>query len=201
MIYPYPLYLTNINKYLAPQRLSPRAFWKENQHKWPILASIARDIMSIPATGAGVERLFNSARDICHYRRGSLKLKTIQDIMMFMCTTRFDLQESQRLILQEYLSSQEIAASIEASSTVTTSFEPISDTEEDMVEESQSLPTLQPSPNVILRRRQRSGSLSEGDEIQSSAKDGIDKEGEIPLPRSSGRVRKVSKRLNGYVVV
>ena len=157
--------------------------------------------MSIPATGAGVERLFNSARDICHYRRGSLKPKTIQDIMMFMCTTRFDLQENQRLILQEYLSSQEIAALIEASSTVTTSFEPISDTEEDVVEGSQSLPTLPPSPNVVLGRRQRSGSLSEGDEIQSSAEDSIDKEGEIPLPRSSGRVRKVSKRLNGYVLV
>ncbi|KAJ5931409.1 hypothetical protein N7516_005898 [Penicillium verrucosum] len=34
--------------------------------------------MSILATSAGVKRLFNSTRDICHYRRGSLSLETIQ---------------------------------------------------------------------------------------------------------------------------
>lgn len=50
-------------------------------------ASLARDIMSITATEAGMERLFNSARDIGHYRRGSSKPKPkmIQKIMLFMC--------------------------------------------------------------------------------------------------------------------
>jgi hypothetical protein len=47
---------------------SPRLFWKQNEHEYPVLARIARDILSIPVSGAGVERLFNSARDICHYR-------------------------------------------------------------------------------------------------------------------------------------
>lgn len=199
-VYLYSLYLTDFCINLALQRSSPRASWKDSQHKWPVLASIARDIMSIPATGAGVERLFNSARDICHYRRGSLKPKTIQDIMMFMCTTRFDLQENQRLILQEYLTSQEIAASTEASSTDTTSFEPISDTEEDVVEQTQSLPVSQLSLNTVLGRRQRSSSLSEGDEIQSNPENDVDEDGGLPLPRSSGRVRKVSRRLDGYIV-
>ncbi|KAJ5378251.1 uncharacterized protein N7496_005660, partial [Penicillium cataractarum] len=37
------------------------------------LITTARDVLSILVTGVGVERLFNSARDICHYRRGSLK--------------------------------------------------------------------------------------------------------------------------------
>ena len=89
---------------------------------------------------------------------------------------------------------------MEASSTETVSFELISDTEEDIVEQTQSRPTLQLSSNTILGRRQRSGSLSEGDDIQTNPEDGIDEDSEIPLPRSSGRVRKVSKRLNGYVV-
>ncbi|KAJ5249503.1 hypothetical protein N7524_011819 [Penicillium chrysogenum] len=61
--------------------------------KFPILASVARDIMSIPATSARVKRLFNSARDICHYRRGSLNLETIRDIMLYICITRFDIKE------------------------------------------------------------------------------------------------------------
>ncbi|KAJ5666538.1 uncharacterized protein N7477_008986 [Penicillium maclennaniae] len=52
-----------------------------------------RDIFSIPATGAGVERLFNLARDICYYRRGRLNLTTIQDLMIFSCLTQFEIED------------------------------------------------------------------------------------------------------------
>ncbi|KAJ5171647.1 hypothetical protein N7492_004240 [Penicillium capsulatum] len=36
--------------------------------------NLARDILTTPASGSRVERLFNSTRDIYHYRRGSLRL-------------------------------------------------------------------------------------------------------------------------------
>ncbi|KAA8646753.1 uncharacterized protein ATNIH1004_005428 [Aspergillus tanneri] len=36
---------------------NPRLFWKEHEHEYPVLAKIARDILSVPASGAGVERL------------------------------------------------------------------------------------------------------------------------------------------------
>jgi hAT family C-terminal dimerisation region len=37
--------------------------------KYPVLALMARDIiLAIPASEVGVERVFNHARDICHYR-------------------------------------------------------------------------------------------------------------------------------------
>ncbi|KAJ5742626.1 uncharacterized protein N7511_011358 [Penicillium nucicola] len=78
---------------ISTVRSGPRIFWKEHQHEFPALASLARDALSIPATGAGVERLFNSARDICHYRRGSLTPTTIQGLMLFMCTSRFDFED------------------------------------------------------------------------------------------------------------
>ncbi|KAJ5110730.1 hypothetical protein N7532_001265 [Penicillium argentinense] len=60
-----------IARYLARgiERQKPRVFWKDHENEFPILARMARDILSIPASGAGVERLFNCARDICHYRR------------------------------------------------------------------------------------------------------------------------------------
>jgi hypothetical protein len=77
-------------------------FWREHQHKFPTLASLARGVLSIPATGAGVERLSNSARDICHYRRGSLSVTNIQDLMMFMCITRFDVEDEQLAFMKEY---------------------------------------------------------------------------------------------------
>ncbi|EED15747.1 conserved hypothetical protein [Talaromyces stipitatus ATCC 10500] len=70
----------------------PCDFWKEMEDKYPTLARVAWDIFSIPATGAGVERLFNSARDICYYQRGSLNSTTIQDLMMFQCISKFNIK-------------------------------------------------------------------------------------------------------------
>ncbi|KAJ5806684.1 hypothetical protein N7474_010276 [Penicillium riverlandense] len=57
--------------------MGPLSFWKENQHRFPALAAMARDTLSVLATGSSVERLFNTTRDICHYRRGRLNATTI----------------------------------------------------------------------------------------------------------------------------
>jgi hypothetical protein len=87
-------------------------------------------MLSIPATGAGVERLFNSARDVCHYRRGSLNPSTIQDLMMFIYTSRFEIKEGRRALINEYLSHKEIQASQEEKNTDTYLLKPISDDNE-----------------------------------------------------------------------
>jgi hAT family dimerisation domain. len=71
---------------------------------------LARDILSIPATGAGVERLFNTARDICHYRRGRMKSETIQELMMYLCTSRFELEVQEAKELERFFSLDEIEA-------------------------------------------------------------------------------------------
>ncbi|EED20344.1 hypothetical protein TSTA_035700 [Talaromyces stipitatus ATCC 10500] len=34
--------------------IAPLAFWKEHQTRFPAIAALARDILSFPATGAGV---------------------------------------------------------------------------------------------------------------------------------------------------
>jgi hypothetical protein len=60
----------NYVELIGPLSAAPRIFWKDHQHEFPALVSLARNVLSIPATGAGVERLFNSACDICHYRPG-----------------------------------------------------------------------------------------------------------------------------------
>jgi len=36
-------------------KVHPLNFWRDHEHEFPILASAAQDILSIPATGAGVE--------------------------------------------------------------------------------------------------------------------------------------------------
>ncbi|KAA8643858.1 uncharacterized protein ATNIH1004_010633 [Aspergillus tanneri] len=112
---------------------SPRAFWKEHEREFPALSSLARDVLAIPASGAGVERLFNSARDICHYRRGHLKSSTIKDLMMWMCTSKFELEQEQLDLMEEYLLASEVAATEEerAPSQLQTDFQPVSDDEEE----------------------------------------------------------------------
>ncbi|KAJ5316459.1 hypothetical protein N7476_006766 [Penicillium atrosanguineum] len=109
-------------------RTTPQAFWRDHQFKYPTLARVARDIFSIPATGAGVERLFNSARDIYYYRRGRLNSTTIQDLMMFSCLTQFEIEDEQlelarALEVPEEGENEKISPTLEG-------IDPISDTKE-----------------------------------------------------------------------
>jgi hypothetical protein len=76
-------------------------YWRDHESTFPILAKMARDFLAIPATGIGVERLFNSARDVCHYRRGRLLPDTIHAIMIQMCTDRFNLKEEYARIAED----------------------------------------------------------------------------------------------------
>jgi hypothetical protein len=169
-------------------------FWKDHQHQFPALANLARDVLSIPATGAGVERLFNSARDVCHYRRGSLKPSTIQDLMMFMCTSKFEIEEGQRALINEYLLLEEVQANQEAKDLNTPYLEPISDNEE--IDDA-LLMTDTTQTAIIITESQQQQPSSIGPEIG-----GHEEEGEPDLPntqsRHSGRVRKRSRLLEGY---
>jgi hypothetical protein len=174
-------------------------FWRDHQHLFPALANLARDILSIPATGAGVERLFNSARDICHYRRGSLKPSTIQDLMMFMCTSRFEIEDSHRALINEYLSSEERQASQEEKDMSIQQFEPISDNEEDddCGHDSDGDSDASSPRTQVLSLAQPLV------EVEQSQRTLIEDEtsGEPSLPstqRYSGRVRQRSTLLNGY---
>lgn len=135
----YSLYIDTLSE-------QPLSFWKDNQHRFPAITALAQDILAIPATGAGVERLFNTARDVCHYRRGRLKTDTIEELMMFRCTTRFDLQEEENALMKEFFTAEEIEASKEEereeTSDQTDLFEldPISSDEEDAPQEDQEEP-------------------------------------------------------------
>jgi hypothetical protein len=112
--------------------VEPLQFWREHQGRFPAIASLARDVLSFPAIGAGVERLFNTARDICHYRRGRMKPETIEELMLFLCVSRFDLEEQQVKELEKFFSLDELEAAKEEKDEKPeeVEVEPISDTEE-----------------------------------------------------------------------
>ena len=60
----------------------PLVAWKEEEVKYPALARMAKDVLAISIAGVGVERTFNMARDVCHYRRGQLNSESVKQAMI-----------------------------------------------------------------------------------------------------------------------
>lgn len=185
-------------------RAHPRVFWKEHQHEFPILASLARDILAIPASGAGVERLFNCARDICHYRRGQLKPETIRELMLKMCSSKFELEQAELDFTKEYLSAGEGAIIDQERSPVQPVtelewFEPISDNEEDDEEDKDELPPEYPSAQSTQAGQKRP---------RSSTSESLDDEPQLPemqaeeseTQRRFRRKRRAPKMPDGFEI-
>ncbi|KAJ6038847.1 hypothetical protein N7460_007564 [Penicillium canescens] len=174
-----------------------RAFWKENQATFPILAKLARDILSIPATGAGVERLFNTARDICHYRRGSLNATTIQEIMLYRCTTEFEVQKDAIAVRNEYFPEGEIETDYEEKDgqQLEDIIEPISDNEGGNEDDTQAVVALTPAELVRQGPSERSLGKRRKSVASESDTDGrMDDEEDIPLPKTQQRVSGRSRK-------
>ncbi|CAG8428254.1 unnamed protein product [Penicillium salamii] len=91
----------------------PLSFWKENKSRFPAIASLTQDYLAIPTTNTDVERLFNTARDIYHYRRDSLKSGTIEELMLYLYTSKFDLNIQEAKELKQFFASNEIDALME----------------------------------------------------------------------------------------
>lgn len=79
-----------LNDYLSAPRLSieidnirinPLQWWKDNQHRFPNIALLARKILAIPATSASSERLFSSAGLVITEKRNRLNPNTVESII------------------------------------------------------------------------------------------------------------------------
>jgi len=69
--------IPEIQKYLASSlaildEQCPLSWCKVHATEYPMLARMARDILSIPLTSVAVERVFSGARDILPYRRNRM---------------------------------------------------------------------------------------------------------------------------------
>jgi hypothetical protein len=148
--------------------------------------SADRDIFSTPAPVARIEMLFNSARDICHNRRGRQNSTNIQDLIMFSCLTQFEIEDKQ-LELARALEVPEEGEDDKISPT-TEGIGPTSDTEEGEEEVRQS---------VRAGKRQKSV-LSDFESEQS------DDDSVLPLMsqvRHSGRARRRLRHMKGLRLV
>ena len=84
-------------------------WWRTNAPCFPILSWIARDFLAVPASGVGVENLFSTARDVCHYRRNRLAPETIEAIMIQMSTDRFELKKDYECFDDDVENKKEVA--------------------------------------------------------------------------------------------
>ncbi|CAF1148186.1 unnamed protein product [Rotaria sordida] len=75
------LNLTNC-KYLLDDIDNPLLFWKEQEHVLPNMSRLAKQIFSIPASSAAVERAFSSAGIIISQRRTNINPSTVNDIIL-----------------------------------------------------------------------------------------------------------------------
>ena len=53
-------------------------YWKINQHNYPVLASMAKDYLTVQASSVSAERAFSTATDLVSPNRCSLSGKTIE---------------------------------------------------------------------------------------------------------------------------
>lgn len=56
--------------------------WALIAPSYPVVSKMARDILAVPCSAVGVERMFNSGRDVCTYRRGNLLSESVKEIML-----------------------------------------------------------------------------------------------------------------------
>jgi len=79
--------IPEIQRYLASSLAildaqCPLSWWKVHATEYPMLARMARDILSIPLTSVAVERVFSSARNILQYRRNRMGHEMITALML-----------------------------------------------------------------------------------------------------------------------
>jgi hypothetical protein len=199
-----------IARYLARgiERQKPRLFWKEYEKSFPTLARIARDILSIPASGAGVERLFNCARDICHYRRGQLKPSTIRGLMLHQFATNFDLRQEELEIIKEHLSQSEAALLDQTRRSLPQLevLEPISDNEEEDQETGlEATQHTESGDNDSDDDRAERCRRAKGKQPQKRPCEAVEEDDELPemlvdgsIPSRSGRIRKQPRLPDGF---
>ncbi|KZS07307.1 Uncharacterized protein APZ42_028993 [Daphnia magna] len=68
---------------------SPLLFWKLNEHRFPVLSLIARDVMGVPASSSNIERGFSTAVDIKSAKRNGIKAGLFQMLLFIKKNCHF----------------------------------------------------------------------------------------------------------------
>lgn len=66
-----------------PDIVDSLSWWRENQINYPTLAKMARDTLSVPASGCTVERVFSISGRLAIWQRNRLSAETISQTMLY----------------------------------------------------------------------------------------------------------------------
>jgi hypothetical protein len=67
----------------SDKKIKTLDYWRDHSHDFPHLNLIARDIFAVPATGAGVERMFSKSGRVATWTRARLNSMTIVETMLY----------------------------------------------------------------------------------------------------------------------
>lgn len=86
-----------VDQYLSeprsPTTSCPLKFWESNSNRFGVLSQIARKYLAIPASSAGVERIFSISGWLSRARRASISSENISRLLLVR-------EEAQRLMMQ-----------------------------------------------------------------------------------------------------
>lgn len=68
---------------LVPMSSDPLVWWKNNEWQFPLVSSLARQRLCIPATSVPSERVFSTAGDIVTAQRAALSPEAV-DMLIFL---------------------------------------------------------------------------------------------------------------------
>ena len=74
-------YMSCIKKITLDKNKTVLDFWRENESRWPSLASIAKKVLAVPASSAGVERMFSIAGHVFSLKRRRIKARIYESLV------------------------------------------------------------------------------------------------------------------------
>ena len=73
-------YMNALKKISLDTRKTVLDFWRENESRWPLLANIAKKVLAVPASSAGVERMFSIAGHVFSLKRRRMKARIYESL-------------------------------------------------------------------------------------------------------------------------
>jgi hypothetical protein len=73
-------------------------WWSSNEAFYPRLSQVAKDVLAIPIAQVGVERVFNTAKDVIGDRRHRLSAQVIRQIMILKDTIQLEEPKEEGLV-------------------------------------------------------------------------------------------------------
>ena len=73
-----------ISEPVIPPTECPLSWWTTNQHRYPLLADVARRLLVIPATAVPTRRLYTEECELMMYRRSNVSRDSAELVLFIM---------------------------------------------------------------------------------------------------------------------